>query len=304
MIVDIPVSSIGLAVAEVAANSKKIVINSGSSTSKLIEDNCSPYSFQWTYDAYALAKSLANEMLQQGGKKWFMITADYAAGHSVEAAMEKFVVAAGGSVVGRVRHPVGTSDFSSYLIRAQASGADVIGIANFSEDTVNTIKQANEFGLTGGKQKLAVFFMSLPQIHAGGSRLMQGLVFATAHVWNRNDETLAWSKRFFARQRAMPSDFQASVYSAVLSYLKAVKAAGTTDADAVAAKLRELKVDDQFAHGGTVEANGSHVHDLFLVEIKGSKEQAEDWDYMKIVKVIPGREAFKPLGESTCPLVR
>ena len=143
VIVDIPVSSIGLAVAEVAANSRKIVINSGSSTSKLIEENCSPYSFQWTYDAYALAKSLATAMLQQGGKKWFMITADYAAGHSVEAAMEKFVVAAGGSIVDRVRHPVGTSDFSSYLIRAQASGADVIGIANFSEDTVNTIKQAN-----------------------------------------------------------------------------------------------------------------------------------------------------------------
>lgn len=302
-IVGIPVSSIGLAVQEVSRKAKKIVISNSSSTSRLIEESCSLYGLQWTYDAYALAKAVAGSLVAGGAKKWFMITADYAAGHSVEAALEKFLTAAGGNIVGRVRHPVGTTDFSSYLLQAQASGADVIGLANFSEDTINTLKQASEFGFASRRQRFAVFFMSLSQVHAAGADIMKGLTFPTAYVWNRNDETRAWSKRFFDRHRAMPTDFQASVYSSVLHYLKAVKAAGSADPDAVMSKIRELPVEDNFARGGKVLANGSHVHDLYLVEVKGSNEQSEPWDYMKIVKTIPAVEAFKPIGESVCPLV-
>lgn len=304
LIVDIPVSSVGLAVQDVARSARKIVLNSGSSTSRLIENACSSYGAQWTYDGYALAKGVAATLVGTGAKRWFMITADYAAGHSVEAEMERFLKAAGGEIVGRTRHPVGTTDFSSYLIQAQASGADIIGIANFSADTVNTLKQANEFGVTAGGQRLAVFFMSAPQIHAAGADLLQGLVFTTSYVWNRNDETRAWSKRFFARRQAMPSDFQASVYSAVLHYLKAVSAAGTRDADAVMRKLRELPVDDHYSRGGTIRANGSHVHELYLVQVKSSKEQAEPWDDLKIIKTIKGDDAFKPAAESSCPLMR
>ena len=304
LIVDIPVSSIALAVADISKQAKKLVFSSGSSTSRLIEDSCTPYSVQWTYDAYALAKGVAATLVGTGGKKWFMITADYAAGHSIEAELGKFLTAAGGQIVGRIRHPAGTKDYSSYLVTAQSSGADVIGIVNFGEDSLNTIKQANEFGLTQQGQKLAVFFMALPSIHAAGPDTMKGMVFTTAHVWNRNDETRAWSKRFFDRHKAMPSDFQASVYSAVLQYLKAVAAAGSTDPDAVMRQVRETPVNDQFARGGIVRPDGSHVHDLFLVEVKGSSEQKEPWDYLKVLKVIPAADAFKPLSESACPLVR
>lgn len=303
LIVDIPVSSIALAVADISKQAKKLVFSSGSSTSRLIEDSCSPYSVQWTYDAYALTNGIAATLVKGGGKKWFMITADYAAGHSIEAELEKSLSSEGGKIIGRVRHPVGTKDFSSYLLMAQASGADVIGIANFGEDTLNTIKQANEFGLVQEGKKIAVFFMSLPTIHAAGADDMKGLTFITAHVWNRNDETRAWSKRFFERHKAMPSDFQASVYSAVLSYLKAVAAVGSTDPDKVMKKVRESTVEDQFAHGGKILANGSHVHDLFLVEVKGSKEQEGPWDYMKVIRTIPGEEAFRSLKNSPCPLV-
>jgi branched-chain amino acid transport system substrate-binding protein len=305
LIVDIPVSSVGLAVQEVSRNAKKIVLNSGSSTSHLVEDACSPFGAQWSYDGYSLAKGVAGTLVTTGAKKWFMITADYAGGLSVEADMERFLKAAGGEVVGRTRQPVGTTDFSSALLLAQASGADVIGVANFSADTVNTLKQAQEFGITAGGQRLAVFFMSEPQIHAAGADTFKGLVFVTSYVWNRNDETRAWSKRFFARRGAMPSDFQASVYSATLQYLKAVKAAGSRDAVAVMKQIHEMPVDDQYDHGGIVRANGSHVHDLYLVQVKGSSEQSEPWDDMRVIKTIPGNEAFRPLAEEkACPLVR
>ena len=304
LIVDIPVSSIGLAVQEVARQAKRIVLNSGSSTSRLVEEACSPYGAQWTYDGYALAKGVASTLVRTGAKKWFMITSDYAGGLSVEAELEKFLKAAGGEVVGRTRHPVGTTDYSSYLLEAKASGADIIGVANFSADTINTLKQAQEFGITAGGQRLAVFFMSAPQIHAAEPDTFKGLVFTTSYVWNRNDETRAWSKRFFARHRAMPSDFQASVYSAVLQYLKAVKAAGTRDADAVMRKLHEMPVDDQFDHGGVLQPNGAHVHDLYLVQVKPTAEQSEPWDEMKVIRTIPAEEAFRPLAESACPLTR
>lgn len=303
LIVDVPVSSIGLAVQEVARLSRRIVINSGSSSSRLVGDSCSPYGSQWTYDAYALAKGVASTLVGTGAKKWFMITADYAAGLSVEAELEKFLKASGGEIVGRVRHPVGVSDFSSYLIQAQASGADIIGVANFSADTINTLKQAQEFGITTGGQRLAVFFMSEPQIHAAGADTFKGLVFTTSYVWSRNEETRAWSRRFFERRQAMPSDFQASVYSAVTQYLKAVQAAGSRDADTVMAKLHEMKVDDQYDHGGSLRLNGTHVHDLYLVQVKGLSEQSEPWDDMRILKTIPSDQAFQPLAESTCPLV-
>lgn len=302
-ILGLPVSSIALAVQDVSRETKKIAINNESSTARYIEESCSPYSALWTFDSYSLAKGVAGTLVSEGAKKWFMITADYAAGHSVEAELTKFVTAAGGEVVGKVRHPVGTTDYSSFLLQAQASGADIIGLANFSDDTISTLKQANEFGITAGGQRLAVFFMSSSMVHAAGTDVLKGLVFVTSYVWNRNDETRAWSEKFYAKQGAMPSESQASVYSATKHYLKAVAAAGTKDSDKVMEKMRELPVDDQYVHGGILQKNGSHQHDMYLVQIKDKAEQKEPWDYFTILKTVPAAEAYKPVAESVCSLV-
>ncbi|MWB77538.1 ABC transporter substrate-binding protein [Pseudooceanicola sp. 216_PA32_1] len=304
LIVDIPSSAVALAVAGIAKDTKKLVFTSGSSTSRLVEEDCSPYTAQWTYDSYALAKGVAGTLVKEGGKKWFFITADYAAGHSIEGAFEGFLTAEGGEVVGGVRHPVGTTDYTSYLLQGQASGADVIGIINFGEDSINTLKQASEFGIADAGQKMAVFFMSDPQINAAGLDVMKGLVFVTSFVWNKNEETRAWTERFKAKAGQMPSDFHASVYSATLSYLKGVNAAGTDEADAVMAAVKAAPVDDMYAHGGRILPNGLHVHDLSLVEVKSPDEQKEEGDNMKILASIAGTDAFRPIEDSVCDLAK
>jgi branched-chain amino acid transport system substrate-binding protein len=304
LIVDVPSSAVALAVSGIAKEKGKLFFTSGASTSKLVEDDCNPYTAQWTYDSYALAKGVAATLVREGGKKWYFVTADYAAGHSIEGAFQGFLTAAGGEIVGGVRHPVGATDYTSYLLQGQASGADVIGVINFGEDTVNALKQASEFGITDAGQKIAVFFMSDPQINAAGLDVMKGLVFVTSFVWNRNDETRAWSLRFKEKTGQMPSDFQASVYSATLSYLKAVAAAETDDALAVMEKAKSLPVDDMYAHGGVLQANGAMVHDLYLVEVKSPDQQAEEFDNMTIRSVIPATDAFLPLAESKCALLQ
>jgi branched-chain amino acid transport system substrate-binding protein len=303
LIVDIPGSAVALAVSGVAKDTGKLVFVSGSSTSKLVEDECNPNTAQWTYDSYALAKGVAATLVKDGGKKWYFITADYAAGNSIEGAFTGFLTAAGGEVVGGVKHPVGSTDYTSYLLQGQSSGADVLGIINFGDDTVNTLKQAQEFGITAGGQKMAVFFMSDPQINAAGIDVMTGLTFVTSFVWNRNDETRAWTARFKEKAGQMPADLQASVYSATLAYLKAVEAAGTDDPHAVMEKARSMPVDDMYTHGGKLQANGLMVHDLYLVEVKARADQTEEFDNMTIRAVIPAADAFMPIAESKCAML-
>ncbi len=255
-------------------------------------------------DSYALAKGVATSLVKEGAKEWYFITADYAAGHGIESAFKGFLTAEGGQVVGGIRHPVGSTDFTSYLLQGQSSGADIIGIINFGEDTVNTLKQASEFGIADAGQKMAVFFMSDPQINAAGIDVMKGLTFVTSFVWNQNEETRAWSERFKKRAGQMPSDFQASVYSATLSYLKGVKAAGSDDPKVVMAAVKAAPVDDMYAHGGRILPNGLHVHDLQLVEVKTSAEQTEEGDNMKVIATIPGATAFRPIEQSICAFTK
>lgn len=304
VILDVTFSSAALAVQEVSRQAKKIVLLSTAAAAVINGKSCSPYSAQWTFDSYSLAKGVAAALVKGGAKKWFFITADYAYGHSVQADLTKFAAEAGGSVVGSVLHPVGTKDFASYLLKAKSSGADVIVLGNAGEDLNNTIKQSSEFGIASGGQKLAVPLISVPQLHALGIDAIQGVVATNAFVWNRNDETTAWSRRFYQRLNAMPADSQAGNYSSALHYLKAVKAVGSTDADAVMAKMRATPVDDMFSKGGELRINGQMAHEMYLVQAKPKPQMAEPWDYVKILRAIPAAEAFRPLQESECPLVK
>ena len=303
VILDVPLSSAGLAVQEVARNAKRVVLFSNAAAASLNGSACSPYGVQWSWDTYALTKGVADALVRTGAKTWFFLTSDYATGHAMQADLTRFVTAAGGTVVGAVRHPVGNKDFASFLLQAQSSGADVIALANAGEDTTNAIKQAGEFGLTESGQRLAVLFMAITQMPGLGSEAAKGLAVSTAFVWDRTPQTTEWSRRFFARTGAMPSDGQVSVYPSLSHYLKAAAAARTDDADAVMAMLRELPVNDVFASGGRVTRNGQMVHDMYLVEGKAPADMQEAWDYQRVIRTVPGAEAFRPLSESECPLV-
>ena len=304
VILDVALSSAGLAVQEISRNAKKIVLLSTSASATIVGAACSPYSAQWTFDTYALSKGVADALVKEGVKTVFFITGDYAFGHSLEADMTSFITAAGGKVVGGVRHPIGNRDFAPLLLQAQATGADVIALATSGEDLINTIKQANEFGITGRNQRLAVPLISVPQLHALGAGSIQGVVSSTPFVWNRTPETAAWSQRFFKAVGAMPADTQAANYSSLLHYLRAVQAAGTTDADAVMAKMREMPVNDVFSQNGHLRINGSMVHDMFLVQTKAAKEMTGPWDLVRVLRTIPGDDAFSKLADSACPLVK
>lgn len=304
MITDLTTSSVGLAVQELAKEKNRVTINSGAATSRLTGDACSPTGFHWTYDTVALANGTGKAVVAEGGKTWFFLTADYAFGHSLEADVTKVVQEAGGEVKGAVRHPLSTSDFSSYLLQAQGSGAQVIGLANAGGDTINSVKQASEFGITQGGQQLAGLLLVLSDIHALGLDVSQGLVLTTGFYWDMDDGTRAWSKRYYERMERMPNMVQAGVYSAVLHYLKAVEAAGTDDAAKVSEKMRELPVEDMFAKNGKVRADGRMVHDMYLARVKKPSESKKPWDYFEIVRTIPGDDAYLPLADSPCPLVK
>ncbi len=303
VIVDVPLSSVALAVQEVSRQLKKVVLYSAAGVSTLNGKACSPYGIQWSFDSYALTKGVATAFVKTGARKWYFLTSDYATGHAMQNDLTAFVIAAGGTVVGSVRHPVGASDFGSFLLQAQGSGADVIALANGGEDTTNSLKQGFEFGITQAGQRFAVLFMALTQMHSIGVDKLQGTVVSTSFVWNRDPSTREWSQRFFQKVQAMPSDTQAGVYSSVLHYLKAVQAAESRSADVVVAKMRALPVEDVYAHGGKVQENGAMIHDMYLVEVKPAAEIKEPWDYVKIIRTIPADEAFRPLAESECPLV-
>ena len=303
-IVDIPLSSVGLAVQDIARRIGKVALFSSSATTDLTGKACSPTGVQWTFDTYALTHGLADTMVKAGGRKWFFITADYAGGIALEQDLSEVVKQAGGEVVGRTRYPQNVSDLSAFILQAQSSGVDVIALANVGQDTVNTIKQANEFGVTASGQKLAILVMMITQIHTLGLEQTQGTVFTTSFVWNRTDETRAWAERFFARRHAMPSETQAGVYSIVLHWLKAVQAAGTLDSLKVMPQMRQIPVSDVFTANGHVREDGLMVHDMYLVRIKSPAASREPWDYEEILRSIPEQDAFRPLSQSQCPLVR
>ncbi|MDT1062394.1 ABC transporter substrate-binding protein [Paracoccus sp. CPCC 101403] len=303
-IMELTSSSVGLAVQALSKDKKKITINTGAATTELTGAQCSPYGFHWAYDTHALAVGTGGALVKEGGDSWFFLTADYAFGYSLEENTGNFVKSQGGSVVGSVRHPLATTDFSSFLLQAQASGAKVIGLANAGMDTQNAIKQAAEFGITQGGQKLAALLFTLAEVHGLGLEAAQGLNLTESFYWNRTPETAEFGKRFKERTGVMPNMIHAGTYSAVTQYLKAIQAAGSDDADAVSAKLHELPVNDVFAQNGKVAANGRMISDVYLMEVKKPSEVTEDWDYYKVLATIPGDQAYLDPAKSGCPLVK
>ncbi|MBR1091778.1 ABC transporter substrate-binding protein [Bradyrhizobium manausense] len=303
MITELTTSSVALAVQELSKEKNKIDIVVGAATSAITGASCVPYGFHWAFDTHALAVGTGGALTKAGGDTWFFLTADYAFGYALEKDTSEIVTASGGKVLGSVRVPLNSSDFSSFLLQAQSSKAKIVGLANAGQDTANSIKQAAEFGIVQSGQKLAGLLMTLAEVNGLGLQAAQGLVLTEGFYWDQNDTTRAFSERFFKRTGRMPSMIHAGTYSATLSYLKAVKAAGTKDSEAVAKKLKELPVDDAFAKG-KVLANGRMVHDMYLFEVKKPSESKKPWDYYKQLAVVPGDQAFASAKDSGCPLTK
>lgn len=305
VILDVPTSSVALAVAEITKEKNKIFMNSGAGSSDLTGKACSPNTVHWTYDTWALANGTGSAMVKAGGDSWFFLTADYAFGHALERDTGAVVEKSGGKVLGNVRHPFPGQDFSSFLLQAQGSGAKVIGLANAGADTTNAIKQAAEFGIVQGGQKLAGLLTFVTDVKALGLSTAQGLVLTEAFYWDQNDGTREFSKRFAERHGgAMPTMVHAGVYASVLHYLKAVEATKGKDTAAVMAKMKETPSEDPLFGKGEVRADGRHVHDMYLFEVKTPEESTSDWDLYKTVATIPAAEAFRPLADGGCSLVQ
>ena len=304
-IVDVPTSSVALAIQEVTREKKRIFLMSGPASSDLTGKACSPYGIHWTYDTYALAHGTGGALVKQGGDSWFFITADYAFGHALERDTGDAVKAAGGKVLGAVNAPLNTQDFSSYLLQAQASKAKVIGLANAGGDTINSIKQASEFGIVAGGQKLAGLLVFLSDIHSIGLKTAQGLTITSAWYWDKDDASRTFAKRFMARNPTglPPTYIQAGIYTEVAFYLKAIKAAGTDDADKVVAQMRKMKINDFMTKDGWVREDGRVMRDMYLEEVKSPAESKYPFDYVKILATIPADQAFRPLKDGNCPLV-
>jgi branched-chain amino acid transport system substrate-binding protein len=304
MVIGFDNSSVALAVEQVAFQKNRIAIAGAIGTTAFTGKGCTPNEAAWVYDAYALTNTLARSVVKRGQNTWFFITVDYSLGHSLEADATSAVLASGGKVLGSARHPLNTADFSAYLLQAQASGAKVVALANAGGDMTNATKQANEFGLTRTGQTVVSLLTFITDVHSVGLNAAQGLTFVTAFYWDRDDESRAWSKRFFELHRRMPTMGQAAVYSAVRHYLRAIEAAGTDEAKAVMAKMREIPVNDFYAKNGRVREDGRMVHDMYFVQVKTPEESTGPWDYYKILSTIPGDQAFRPLDEGGCPLVK
>jgi len=303
-IMELTTSSVALAVQAVAKEKKKIDIVTGAATTDLTGKACSPYGFHWAYDTHALAVGTGGALVKQGGDSWFFLTADYAFGYSLEQQTGDYVKSSGGKILGSVRHPLSTSDFSSFLLQAQSSGAKVIGLANAGLDTANAIKQASEFGITQGGQHLAALLFTLAEVHGLGLEAAQGLTLTEGYYWNLDDKSREFAKKFFARTNKMPNMIHSGTYSAVLQYLKAVQKAGTDETEAVAKALHEMPVDDVFGRGGSVGANGRMIHDMYLLQVKKPAESKEPWDYFNVLATIPGKEAYIDPAKSGCDLVK
>ena len=296
-------SSTALAGAKVATEKKKPYISVGAASSRLTNEDCSPYIIHYAYDTVALANGTGAAVVKSGGKSWFFLTADYAFGHSLEKDTGDVVKANGGNVVGAVRHPLSASDFSSFLLQAQNSKAQILGLANAGGDTINSIKAANEFGITKN-MKLAGLLMFINDIHSLGLPTTQGMYLTDGWYWNQSPETRAWAQKFFGKMKRMPSMLQAGDYSAVYQYLTAVKAAGTDEPDAVMAQLKKQKINDVFAKNGYIRQDGRMIHEMYLMQVKTPAESKEPWDYFKVVQTIPGEQAYLPLAQSKCALVK
>jgi branched-chain amino acid transport system substrate-binding protein len=304
VITDVPTSSVALAVEEVSRETHKLVMFSGAGSSDITGTHCSPYAAHWAYDTYALAHVTGSAIVKNGGKTWFFITADYAFGHALERDTAAVVEAAGGKVLGDVKVPLKTADFSSYLLQAQSSKAQIIGLANAGGDTINSIKQGAEFGIVQGGQKFAGLLIFLTDVHSLGLKTAHGLLLSAPFYWNMNDATRAWSKRFEKRMGRPPTFTQAGVYSAMHHYLQAVKALGTKDPLKVMAKMRETPINDFMTHDGKLRIDGRVIRNMYLFEVKTPQESKEPWDYYKLEGTVPGNEAFRPLDKGGCPLVK
>lgn len=304
VILDVPNSAIALAVNTLVKDKNKIAIYASAATDRLTEDSCNGRGLHWTFDTYSQTRGAANALVQQGFDTWFLLVADYAYGHSMEQAMREAVPAAGGKIVGGVRHPLQTPDFSSYLLQAQGSKAKIVALASGGDATINAIKQGREFGLQQGGQRLASLLTFITDVHSLGLEQMQGLQFVVPFYWDMDDKARAFAKRYFARMGKMPGEAQAGVYSGALHYLKAVKAVNSKDPEKVVAMMREMPVEDAFARRGRLLPNGRMVHDMLLVEVKAPSQSKQAWDYYKILATIPAEKAFRPLSESACPLTK
>jgi branched-chain amino acid transport system substrate-binding protein len=294
-------SGTSLSMAKVAAEKKKAFISIGAGTAVLTNEECTPYTLHYAYDTVALAKGTGSAVVKQGGKSWFFLTADYAFGAALESDTTKIVKASGGSVVGSVKHPLSASDFSSFLLQAQSSKAQILGLANAGGDTINAIKAANEFGITKS-MKLAGLLMFINDIHSLGLNLTNGMYLTDSWYWNQTAESRAWARRYFEKMKKMPSSLQAADYSATIQYLNAVKAAGSDDTEKVMAKLRSMKFNDMYVKNGYMRADGSMIHDMYLMQVKSQSESKEPWDYYKVAQTIPGEQAFTTKAESKCSL--
>jgi branched-chain amino acid transport system substrate-binding protein len=303
LIVDVPVSAVGLAVQTIANEKKKLFITQSTGTADFHGKFCSPYAMQWVFDTHALAVGTAQAVVKRGGDSWFFITDDYAFGHSLERDASAVVTANGGKVLGSVRPPLATPDLSSFVLQAQASKAKIIGIAAGPPNNMNEIKTGSEFGIFKGGQQMAALLALITDIHSLGLPAAQGLLLTTSFYWDMDEKTREWSKRYFAKMNRMPTMWQAGVYSAVMHYLNAIKDTGTDDPLKVAAKMREKPVEDFFARNGKLRADNLMVHDLMLVEVKKPEESKYPWDYYKILTKISGDEAFGP-PDPACPLVK
>jgi branched-chain amino acid transport system substrate-binding protein len=292
-------SGTNLSMAKVAAEKKKSFISIGAGTARLTNEECTPYTIHYSYDTVALAKGTGSAVVKQGGKSWFFLTADYAFGASLESDTSNVVKASGGTVVGSVRHPLSASDFSSFLLQAQSSKAQILGLANAGGDTINAIKAANEFGITKS-MKLAGLLMFINDVHSLTPKLTQGMYLTDAWYWDQNDETRKWARRYFDKMKKMPSSLQAADYSAAMTYLNAVKATGTDDSDKVIEHMKKTKINDMFAKNGVIRPDGRMVHDMFLMQVKAPNESKYPWDYYKVVQTIPGDQAFTTKAESKC----
>ena len=302
MITDALNSAVAIAVTKVAGEKKRILIDVGAASTRLTNEDCNAYTVHYAYDTYALANGTGNAIVKQGGKSWFFLTADYAFGHSLEKDTSDVVKAGGGTVAGTVRHPLNASDFSSFLLQAQSSKAQIVGLANAGGDTINAIKAANEFGITKN-QKLAGLLVFITDIHALGLATTQGMYLTDGWYWDKDEETRKFGRRFFEKMKKMPTMIHAGVYSATLTYLKAIQATGTDNADAVMAQMKKAKINDVFAKNGYVRADGRMVHDMYLMEVKKPSESKYPWDYYNIKATIPAEQAFQPLSLSRCPMI-
>jgi len=303
LIVDVPVSAVGLAVQRVAHEKQKLFITHSTGTADFHGKFCSPYAIQWVFDTRALAVGTAQEVVKHGGDTWFFLTADYAFGHSLERDASQVITANGGKVLGAVRHPFVTPDLSSFILQAQASKAKIIGIASGPPDNVNAIKLGGEFGIFAGGQQMAGLLVLITDIHALGLKASQGLALTTSFYWDMDDQTRAWSKRYYEKMRKMPTMWQAGVYSSVMTYLNAIKATGTDDPLKVTAEMRAHPINDFFSRNGKLREDNLMVHDLILVQVKKPEESKQPWDYYKIVSHIPGDQAFGP-PDPACSLVK